>query len=118
MDSNQEIDQAWTSLFNKTNKVFDRNIIVSAILSDLLENFSHVSELKTQQFMLDWNPLDYLKGRKITIIEDNSTYLATSLGISEDGALLVEYLKNNGNSEIKMIKKVYSADVSVKALDE
>lgn len=114
MDSNQEIDQSWTSLFKQTNTIFDRNIIVSTILSELIKQFETISELKTQQFMIDWKPLDYLNGRKILIVENNSSYSATSLGIADDGALLVEYEQNMN----KMIKKVYSADVSVKALDE
>lgn len=118
MELNQEIDQSWISLYNKTKKTIDRNSVVSHILSDLIEKFDHISEFNFQQFMLDWSPLDYLKGRKINIIEDNSTYTATSLGISEDGALLAEFFQNNNESEIKVIKTIYSADVSVKAFDE
>jgi len=111
MDSNhEEIDQSWTSLFKHSNTIFDRNIIVSMILSDLIEKFEHISELKKKQFMLDWKPLDYLNGREITIIEANSSYSAISLGISDDGALLIEHEQNK--------KKIYSADVSVKALDQ
>jgi len=110
MDSNHEIDQSWTSLFKQSNTIFDRNIIISTILSDLIEKYEHVSEFKKDQFMLDWKSLDYLNGREIIIIEANSTYSAISLGISDDGALLVEHDQNK--------KKVYSADVSVKALDQ
>ena len=110
MDSNHEIDQSWTSLFKHSNTIFDRNIIISTILSDLIEKYEHVSEFKKDQFMLDWKLLDYLNGREIIIIEDNSTYSAISLGISDDGALLVEHKQNK--------KKIYSADVSVKALDQ
>ncbi|MCU7939940.1 MAG: biotin--[acetyl-CoA-carboxylase] ligase [gamma proteobacterium symbiont of Bathyaustriella thionipta] len=118
MNSNQEIDQSWTSLFNITRVLFDRNIIVSTLLTDLIEQFTHISEFKKQQFMSDWASLDYLNGRKLTIIEGNATYTATSLGISDEGALLVEYLQNKNKPENKTIKKVFSADVSVKALDD
>ena len=112
MDSNQEIDQSWTSLYNNTNTIFNRNVIVSMILSDLIEKLESISQLKPRQFMTDWNPLDYLKGREVIIIETNSTYSAISSGISDDGALLVEYEKNNK----KLKKKIYSADVSVNPL--
>ncbi|MCU7800958.1 MAG: biotin--[acetyl-CoA-carboxylase] ligase, partial [gamma proteobacterium symbiont of Lucinoma myriamae] len=116
MELNHEIDQSWTSLYNETKKTIDRNALVSHILSDLIKKFNCMSEFDFQEFMLDWSPLDYLKGSIINIVEENCTYTATSLGISQDGALLAELFQNNNESEKKVIKTIYSADVSVKAL--
>lgn len=114
MHTNQEIDQSWTSLFNESNNIYDRNTILSDILSALINQFEHVSELDTQQFLLDWKALDYLNGLKIHIVEDDQTYSGRALGLSGDGALLVECMLDD-----QMVKKkIYSADVSVKKNDK
>lgn len=114
MKHNNNIDQLWTSLAINKNKIFDRNIIVSAILSELIVTFLDIHQLNKSQFLVDWDYLDYLKGKNITVMEENLSYSAKALGIANDGALIIEYLNKNVNLK----KKIYSADVSIKSNKE
>jgi len=112
MTANNEIDQPWTSLLNITKKSYDRNIIVAEILSELITQLNTIEYFNKTQFIVDWDLLDYLKDKKINIIEEYRTYNAISRGIADDGALLVE-ISDNFLLKTKEIKKVYAADVSI-----
>lgn len=115
MTENNEIDQPWISLVKAKNKVFDRNIIVATILSEFIKQLSMINHLDKIQFMLDWDALDYLKNKKIKIIENHETYCATSLGLADNGSLKVELLDKNNKKTVKML---YSAEVSIRKNDE
>lgn len=108
MKMNNKIDQLWTSLCNSQNRLFNRNFIVSALLSETLESYNKISKINLPQFMHEWHSLDYLFGSEIDVIEENNRYSAFAHGISDDGALLI---KPHGSD---LLKKVYSADVSIK----
>lgn len=109
MQINNEIDQLWTSLLSHQKKSFDRNIIISTLLSELLETYNNISRMDLNLFMQEWRLLDYLYGSEINITDENLTYAAIAHGIAADGALLVSHTKD------KTLKKIYSADVSVKS---
>lgn len=109
MESNNKIDQLWTSLRINQNKLFDRNIIISTLLSDILESYNEISEVDLSKFMKNWHLHDYLYGSKILITDEQKSYTAIAQGISSDGALLIL------ESDNVTLKKIYSADVSVKA---
>lgn len=111
MQSNNEIDQAWTSLCSYQNKAFDRNLVVSGLLSESLQSYNDIKQLDQTQFMYDWHLLDCLYDCEIIISDDNISYAAIAQGISDDGALLVKQKGNN------TLNKIYSADVSIKPID-
>jgi len=113
MTANNEIEQPWTSLLNAKLKTYDRNIIAAEILSDLIQQLNTIEYFNKTQFIVDWNLLDYLKDKKINIIEECRTYNAISRGIAQDGALLVELPGSSSLLKTKELKKVYAADVSI-----
>jgi len=108
MESNNKIDQLWTSLRIHQNKLFDRNTIISALLSDILESYNKISKVDLSEFLKNWQLHDYLYGSKILITDEQKSYTAIAQGISSDGALLIL------ESDNVTLKKIYSADVSVK----
>lgn len=108
MQENDIIDQQWTSLRNSQNRIFDRNKILSDLLSQTLADYNQLSNFNIQQFKDDWETMDYLKGKKIQVSEEFSNFNAFAHGISDDGALIIE--RDNIRSNI------YSAEVSVRPL--
>ena len=108
MQINNEINQSWTSLRNQQNKMFDRNLILSALLSESLETYNKITQLDLTKFMHEWRLLDYLHGSEICVVDQSGTYTAIAQGIANDGALLINY------SNDITLKKIYSADVSIK----
>ncbi len=111
MKVNQDIDQSWTSLRNYKNKKFNRNIIISALLSETLATYNNLNEINMDKFKDDWHRHDFLYGSVINIIEENKTYSAVAYGIADDGALLIKC------PESEILKKVYSADVSIRQVN-
>ena len=111
MQSNNDIDQSWTSLQSHQKKLFDRNIIIATLLSETLQTYNNMSQMDLNQFMQEWRLLDHLYGCEITISDENMTYTAIARGIADDGALLISCAND------KTLKKVYSADVSIKSIE-
>ena len=109
MQINTEIDQLWTSMRNSQKQTFDRNIIISTLLSDALASYNKINKMDLTQFMVDWQLYDYLYGSEITITDDKNSYVAVSHGIANDGSLLIEVPGD------RSLKKIYSADVSIKS---
>jgi len=109
MQVNTEIDKQWTSLLNCQNKTFDRNKIVSALLTETLDTYNQLSVFDFCQFYQDWLAKDFLKGQQIQVIQETGHYNAIALGLADDGALIVECVED----DCKIKKKIYSAEVSV-----
>ncbi|WP_198265434.1 biotin--[acetyl-CoA-carboxylase] ligase [sulfur-oxidizing endosymbiont of Gigantopelta aegis] len=108
MDANEDIDQLWTSLRINQNKRFDRNIIVSLLLSELIATYNRISEFNAYDFVRTWHQYDYLYGETITIVDSHGSYTAMAQGLANDGALLIK------RSSKKEQDKIYSAEVSIK----
>ena len=106
MKVNNQIDQLWTSLINENKRYFDRNRIISALLSTMITSYKQLSDFHFDDFHKVWREMDFLYGKPINIFEENSRYTAIAHGIARDGALVVR--TDAGK------KNVYSADVSVK----
>ncbi len=111
MEVNPDIDQSWNSLRNYKNKRFNRNIIISALLSETLATYNNLNEINMDKFKDDWQRHDFLFGSAINIIEENKIYSAVAYGIADDGALLIKH------PESEILKKVYSADVSIRQVN-
>lgn len=99
------IDQDWTSLALEKNEFFDRNYVTGLLLSEIISQYEKIPDFNAKKFIKQWQEYDYLKGKNIEVIEDNTGYEAKALGLSQDGSLKILL---NG-----YIKNIYSADVSV-----
>lgn len=107
---NDGIDQSWTSLRICQGKLFNRNVVLSSLLCRIISDFNRLTAFNITHFKRDWQSLDYLYGKTIRVTDEKSTYTAIAAGISDDGALIVQY---NGQTHT-----VFSADVSVKSIEK
>ncbi|MCU7833808.1 MAG: biotin--[acetyl-CoA-carboxylase] ligase [gamma proteobacterium symbiont of Taylorina sp.] len=106
MYSEQKIDQEWSSIKISQNKNFNRNTILSSLLSRIIPDFDNISEFNFERFKQDWDFLDFLKDKSVCVLDDNVSYTAIATGLADDGALIVLY-KNK-------FRKIYSGEVSIK----
>ena len=106
MKVNNQIDQLWTSLINEYQNHFDRNRVLSVLLSSMISSYKQLSAFDFDKFHNDWKKMDFLYGKTVQIFEENNCYTAIAQGIANDGALVVT--TDTGK------KHVYSAEVSVK----
>ncbi len=109
MYKNSLIEQAWTSMALERNQIFDRNHVTALILSELIFQFDKLHDFNFKQFQQKWNKFDYLKGKIIKVVADQSEYEALAMGLAEDGSLQIIVCDK--------IKRIYSAEVSVAARD-
>ncbi len=108
MNNNNDIDQLWTSLNKIHRNNINRNHLLSSLLSEILTTYNTLAQLNTTQFHKEWRSRDYLYNSPIMISDNKESYSAIARGIDMDGALLV-HLEGEAR-----LKKIYSADVSVK----
>lgn len=108
MQFNNEIDQSWTSLRNEMHILFDRNIITSTLLSATLETYNDITNMNLETFFKEWKLYDYLYGCEVNITDDSKTYSSIAKGIADDGALFISHPGD------ETLKKIYSAEVSIK----
>ena len=106
MTTMQEIEQQWTSLKISSNINFNRNTVLSNVLNFLITDLNNISCFNFMTFKNDWDSLDYLKGKSISVLSDNSSYNAIALDLASDGALLIDY-----NNECH---KLYSGNISIR----
>ncbi|MBF0263864.1 MAG: biotin--[acetyl-CoA-carboxylase] ligase [Gammaproteobacteria bacterium] len=103
-----QIDQPITSLFEHTNnnELLNKNLLLSKLLPKLFtanENFSFIDN----QFVIHaFEQYNWLKNKKISIIENENIYQGDFIRINNDGSLVA--LINNTE------KNFYAAEVSVK----
>lgn len=89
-DKTKEIAQAWTSLRCITNHNFNRNIICASLtnhLIDYLEQFNHHG---LSFFMNEWNAVDCLYNKKITVKNSKTKISGVAKGINDHGYLLIK----------------------------
>jgi len=85
------IDQPWCSLSDITGQHFDRNNIIAAIIATLHHTLPQFMTTGFMQFMQEWNNLDYLKDRMITISNNNAQpIVGTAMGVNDTGQLLIQ----------------------------
>ena len=101
------IDKLWTSLKKHTNMSYNRNTVLSTLLNQLILDFINLDSFNIEDFKNDWDNLNYLKGKYVIVVDEQSRYKALVTGLADDGALIVEY--NN------QCHNIYSGNVSVKA---
>ncbi len=111
MQINPEIDQKWTSLSKQSGIFFDRNAIIAHLVKELIATFNNLNKFNFEVFVKDWMSYDFLNQKTVQVAEDNANYEAWVKGLAHDGALLIEFIRDNR----LLTKSVYAADVSVKA---
>lgn len=102
----KDIDQEWTSLALENKMNFDRNAIISKILSNLLLGFERYEKYGFSAFNARWRDYDGLFGKRILLTHGMQVIEGIAQGVDGDGALMV--MQNND------LHRYHSGEVSVR----
>ena len=105
-DKAHDISQTWTSLRELSNQYIDRNQLAAILINNItfyLEKFASTGLIK---FIEEWQTLDYLFDKQITIQSGGETLTGHAQGINSQGQLLLK-LKNG------TIRAISSGDASI-----
>lgn len=101
------IDQAWTSLHQRSGCYYDRNVMAIALMNQLLDDLSLFQREGLSAFLSRWNSLDFYRGKSVNVLHANTTITGVAQGVNEHGHLMLEL---PGGS----VKAFASGDASLK----
>ena len=103
----ESIDQQWTDINSVVGLEIDRNKFSAAILKELIPRFKKFSLEGFPVFIDEWNELDFLIGKPVSIDGHMKIKNGIARGVEQNGALRIE-------SENK-VELLFSGEVSVRA---
>lgn len=83
-------ERPWCSLYEITQQYFDRNLLVSGLISNLARYLDKFLNHDLQAFMDEWNKADYLAGKYIQVRQSSGTLSGKACGINHWGQLILE----------------------------
>lgn len=83
-------DKPWCSLYEITHQIWDRNLLIAHLLSQLDHHIQQLIHHRLQSFLPTWQRLDYLLGHKITVSHHSKIVTGLALGIDTTGQLLLK----------------------------
>ena len=86
----KEIDQSWISLDEATNKINNRNKIITDLLNGLFQLTERFPSKGFKHFKSSFEKLDLLKGKKCKVISENDIKEVKVLGVNGKGELLIK----------------------------
>jgi len=79
----------WCSLQDITGYSFDRNDIITRLLSQLHQHMTTFITLGFSSFMTTWQARDYLDGQVVTVAQPADTLTGVAKGINDHGQLIL-----------------------------
>jgi BirA family biotin operon repressor/biotin-[acetyl-CoA-carboxylase] ligase len=101
-----DIDQPWTSIAQHQPGLWDRNVLVAGLLTDLMHGFARYQEQGFAAFQTEWQQLDGLAGKTVSLLFGQVCIDGIAEGIEPDGALRLRTV--NG------LQRFHSGELSVK----
>lgn len=86
----KKITKPWCSLRDMTQKSFDRNLIVVALIEVLDSYLQQFLAKGFVAFQDKWNALDYLHQKKLTVSRPNGVISGKGCGVNDLGLLMIE----------------------------
>lgn len=83
-------DKPWCSLYEMTQKHFDRNVLIAKLITHLEYYLIKFIHHDLNFFMDEWSKSDYLFGKKIKVNQSSNSLSGLACGINESGQLIVE----------------------------
>lgn len=84
------IDTPWASLFDITQKYFDRNVLIAGVLNHLSEYLKLFKEKGFSAFLDKWQNYDYLLSKTIEIACADKKWTGKMLGVDKTGQLILQ----------------------------
>ncbi len=104
--SDEMINQAWTSLQEEKKVSYDRNYVAAILVQCLLEYLNRFEQYGFQDFTEEWKQTDALAKKNVTLNYNNHLITGEVLGINPQGHLLLR--QNDGT-----IRAFSSGDASL-----
>ena len=99
-----EIADIATSLEDVTGRRFDRCLLITEIIAELLSGLDKLSSAETLE---EYRQRSYLIGREITVHKLTASYNARVIGIGDDASLIIRIADGS-------VEKLITGDVSVR----
>jgi len=77
----------WCSLYDITDNYMDRNTLIANLLFHLNQHISEFIEHGFTSFITEWQPADYLLGKRITVSQLSGILSGIANGVNEAGQL-------------------------------
>lgn len=83
-------DKPWCSLYEITQKYFDRNFLIAKLITHLEHYLTQFIHNDLNHFMCEWNKFDYLFGKNIKVTQSLKTITGIACGINQVGQLILQ----------------------------
>ena len=104
----QSIQSIATSLKEITGGTISLNQIAIAVIAAVIRAYSIcMNPEESTKLPIQWQDYDYLKNKRVELMQNHKTIKGTVLGINDDGALLLK-------TDADVIKTIHSGDVTLK----
>ncbi len=91
MDDQPDIAQAWTSVREESNKLWDRNEVAIILLRQLLQFIQRFEQEGFSVFSEAWDAVDWLRHKMITLDYKQDLVVGTVVGINPNGNILLRF---------------------------
>jgi BirA family biotin operon repressor/biotin-[acetyl-CoA-carboxylase] ligase len=77
----------WCSLYEITGQYFDRNLLIANLIQSLDHYLHHFLLYDFNYFHEEWQSLDYLEGRSISVVQSGKILEGIATGVTDQGQL-------------------------------
>jgi len=78
-----------TSLFELTQQVYDRNILIGGLIHSLLNTLASYQQHGWERFHYDWEQVDALFGESLTLQRVTQNISGVARGVNDKGQLMI-----------------------------
>ncbi|KTD18945.1 bifunctional biotin--[acetyl-CoA-carboxylase] ligase/biotin operon repressor BirA [Legionella jordanis] len=103
-------DKPWCSLYEITGKRQDRNHLLANLIYQLHQHMREFLNSGFASFLSDWQTVDYLAGKLITVSQPNGLLQGKALGVNQFGQLCLQ-------DEAGVCHELSSGDTSVNTIE-
>jgi len=101
LDQSMTCEIPWTDLAKTTKTLPDIKFLTAEIINNILVMSEHFCVFGFDDFQLDWERYDMLKGKRVKVTDIEESFEGEVLGVSPQGALII-FTKNG-------VKELYSS---------
>lgn len=108
-DDNKKISQDWISVSKILDSYMNRNDLCIHLINHLMIYLKKFETQGFEIFLEEWNKVDYLKNKSISLNVSNEKWMGTALGINSQGYLLLQFpdgkVRACSSGEASLIRK-------------
>lgn len=90
IDETMNFNKPWCSLFEITQKRWDRNLLIARIVSKLCHTLDVFSQAGFSSFLNEWRSVDYLAKQRISVCHPLGSLTGIALGVNKLGQLRLQ----------------------------